>query len=632
MPAIPCLSLRRGAAIASPAVTMSVAESAAVIADLRRARRRQRVAAIHWVDALYNVYVTGIVSVVAIVLVSGAVGDGKVGDDALADVRAHGPAVLGLLVALAVFSGLRSGSRGGPLALERPDVRHVLLSPVDRGVALRGPAWRQLRFLTAVGAAVGAVAGQLALRRLPGNPLEWLLVGAVFGVTVVGLGFGSALLAAGLKVPSWLASIVGGLLVVWSVGDIVGSAPMAPASVVGRLAIWPVHFDAFGLVGPVLAAIVVLAGMRFVAGTSLESAERRTALVGQMRFAVTLQDLRTVLVLRRQLAQERPRSRPWIPAVRRRPVWPVFHRGLRSVLRWPVSRIVRVLLLAAIAGLSLRGIWHGTTPLVVLAGLAMWVAALDAAEPLGQEVDHPGRTDEFPLERGVLFMRHLPITLVVTMVVGLVAAAVAAAPFGSPIPVGPAIVVGLSMGLLAACGAVVSVVQGAPDPVNSISMMTPEIAGMGTVYRTAFPPALGVLGTVPLLAARASVRGIQDPPPVPAAANVAVLLGSIAVLVAGWVRFRDDIHDFMATASEQMSPTKVAERQAAERRSEEEREAEALAESRRIAGLPPEGDDGPKRQPSRQARAKKSTAPTPDREGVQGGSTAKPIGRRRDQK
>ena len=56
--------------------------------------------------------------------------------------------------------------------------------------------------------------------------------------------------------------------------------------------------------------------MRLVAGSSLEAAERRTELVGQLRFAVTLQDLRTVLVLRRQLAQERPRSRPWI----RRPI------------------------------------------------------------------------------------------------------------------------------------------------------------------------------------------------------------------------------------------------------------------------------------------------------------------------
>ncbi|MEZ5181260.1 MAG: hypothetical protein R2702_05225 [Acidimicrobiales bacterium] len=615
-------------------MSMTVEQSAAVLADLRRARRKQRVAAIHWVDALYQVYVTGIVSVVIIVLVSGWVGDGDVSAGALADVRDHGPAVMGLLVALAIFSGLRAGSRGGPLALEKPDVRHVLLSPVDRGVALRGPAWRQLRFLTAVGAAVGAVAGQLALRRLPGNPLEWLLVGAAFGVTVVGLGFGCALLASGLKLPGWAASLVGGLLLAWAAGDIVGSLPASPTSFVGALAVWPVHVDPLGALGPVLAGIAVLVGMRFVDGTSLEAAERRTALVGQMRFAVTLQDLRTVLVLRRQLAQEKPRSRPWIPAIRRHPRWPVLHRGVRSVARWPISRIVRVVLMAVIAGLSLRGVWHGTTPLVILAGIAMWVAALDAAEPLGQEIDHPGRTDQFPIERGVVFVRHLPITLLVSIATGLLAAAVAAAPFGDGVGWGPALVTGVALGMLAACGAVVSVVQGAPDPVDTLSMVTPEIAGTRTVYRTAFPPALAVAGTLPLIAARASVRGIQDPPPVPAAVNVTMVLTGVAVLVGGWVRFRDDIHGFMAEAAENMSPTKAAERMAEERRGEEEREADVLAESRRIAGLDDDGEDqgagAAKRPPSRQARAKKPTAPSTP--GVRGGTSAKPIGRRRDQK
>lgn len=615
---------------------MTIEASSEVLADLRRARRKQRVAAIHWIDALYQVYITGLVSVVLIVLVSGWVGDGDVSPQTLTDIEANGPAALGLLVALAILAGLRSGSRGGPLALEKPDVRHVLLSPIDRGVALRGPAWRQLRFLVAVGAAVGAVAGQLALRRLPGNAVEWLAVGALFGVSIVGLGYGCALLASGLKLPGWAASLVGGVLVAWAVGDLVGSLPASPTSFVGTLPLWPISFDPAGIVGPVLALVVVLLGMRFVAGTSLESAERRTSLVGQMRFAVTLQDLRTVLVLRRQLAQERPRAKPWVRAVRRTPRWPVLHRGVRSVARWPVSRIVRVVLMAFVAGLSMRGIWHGTTPLVILAGLAMWIAALDAVEPLGQEIDHPGRTDEFPIERGLLYLRHLPITIIVSMVTGLIAAGFAAAPIGSDIPFGSAAVAGLSMGLLAACGAVVSVVQGAPEPVDQLSMVTPEVAGARTVYRTAFPPALAVAGTLPLLAARASVRGVQDPPPVPAAINVAIVLTGVAVLVGGWVRFRDDITAFMAQAADNMSPTKTAERMAEERRSEEEREREALAESRRIAGLP-DGDEGgdddgaatTKRPPSRQARAKKPSAPSTP--GVRGGTTSKPIGRRRDQ-
>lgn len=611
-------------------MSLTVAESAEVIAALRRARRKQRVAKIHWVDALYQVYVTGIVAVAIVVVVSGFIGDGEVGAQGVLDVKQHGPAAMGLAVALAIAMGLRSGSRGGPLALERPDVRHVLLSPVDRGVALRGPAWRQLRFLVAAGAGVGATAGQLALRRLPGNGLAWMAVGAAFVVTLVVIGFGCALVASGLKLKGWIASLLGGVLVAWAAADLVGKAPTAPTSFAGRLAIWPLHVDLIGLVGPVLGLVLVGVGMRFVAGTSLEAAERRTALVGQMRFAVTLQDLRTVLVLRRQLAQEHPRSKPWIRASGRTPKFPVWHRGLRSVLRWPTSRLVRMLILAAVAGFALRGVWSGTTPLVVLAGLALWIGALDAAEPLGQEIDHPGRTDAFPLPRGELFVKHLPIAGAVSVTTGLLAAAVAAAPFGASVPAGPAVITGIMAGVLAATGAVISVVQGAPDPVDTLSMVTPEIAGTRTVYRTSLPPAMAILGTLPLLAARASFRGAQQPPPVAAAVNVAILLSVLVFLVGGWVRFRDEIHRWMADAAAQMSPTQVAERQRQERLDAEAREAEALAESRRLAGLPAEGGKAPSAQQRAKAKSKPPVSPPP--EGVRGGTSAKPIGRKRDQK
>lgn len=588
-------------------------------------------ASIHWIDALYQVYITGLVSVVIIVLLSGAIGDGEVSPAGVADVEKYGPAAAGLLVALAVFLGLRSGSRGGPLALERPDVRHVLLSPVDRGVALRGPAWRQLRFLLAVGAAVGAATGQLVVRRLPGNAFEWIVFGALFGVTVVGLGYGSALLASGLNIKHWVASLVGGLLVAWSVGDLLGKVPLSPFTVVGHIAVWPLEPDWVAIAGVLLAVVLVVLGMRWVSGISLEAAERRTALVGQMRFAVTLQDLRTVLVLRRQLSQEHPRSKPWIRAARRTPKYPVWHRGVRSVARWPLSRIVRALLMAAIAGFSMRAVWNGTTPLVVLAGLALWIAALDAAEPLGQEVDHPGRTDTFPLPRGQIFILHLPILLVVSVVVSLLGAAVAVAPIGASVPVGPGIFAAVMAGIFAACGAAISVVQGAPDPVDTLSMVTPEIAGTRTVIRTALPPALAVLGLMPLLAARASELGVQDPPPMAAAMNVAIPLVFVVVLVGGYIRFRDEIRIWMAEASAQMSPTKVAERQREERLADEAREREALAESKRIA-KEAGGSAAQRAKAKQQPKPKTSKPVSPPPEGVRGGTSAKPIGRKRDQK
>ena len=56
--------------------------------------------------------------------------------------------------------------------------------------------------------------------------------------------------------------------------------------------------------------------------------------------------------------------------------------------------------------------------------------------------------------------------------------------------------------------------EGAPDAVDVLALTTPEIAGSRTVIRTAWPPGLAVLGTLPLLAARAAARpGIPCTPP-----------------------------------------------------------------------------------------------------------------------
>lgn len=619
-------------------MSTTIADPAAVVADLRRARRKQRVAAIHWVDALYQVYITGLLAVVAIVLISGLVGDEQVTGTALADVTDHGPALLGVLAALAVFGGLRSGSRGGPLALEQPDVRHVLLSPINRGVALRGPAWRQLRFLAFAGAAVGAAAGQLALRRLPGNDAEWLVFGALFVVALVLLQFGSALLASGTGLARWAATGLGAALIGWSVADVAGTAPMALGTVAGRLALWPIGADPLALAAIASAAGLVAVGLVLVGGTSLEAAERRTALVGQLRFAVTLQDLRTVLVLRRQLAQERPRRNPWVRSLDRSPQYPVWHRGLRSLARWPASRILRVVLLASVAGAAMRGVWAGTTPLIVVMGISLWIATLDAVEPLGQDIDHPGRTDGFPFDRGELHLKHLPVVALISLAAGLVAGGAASIPVGDPLPVEVALVVGAVAGLLAGCGAVVSVIQGAPDAVDVLSMATPEIAGARTVLRTALPPGLAVLGTVPVLAGRAAELGAADPPPVVAALTVVFPLLSVGVLFGAWVRYRDDLRIWMRDAMEQASPIKAAERAAAEREAAEgdggkDTDGDDDAGSDGAEG----GDDGddegerPRPKPKPRPRPKPKPRPAPTAPGTRGGTSPKPIGRRRDQ-
>jgi hypothetical protein len=526
------------------------------LGEWRKYRRAKHLVDVHWVDVLYRAYLTGIVALVALVVASDAIGDTPVDRAGIRDVLHHGPGWIGGIAALAIAMGLRSGSRGGPLALERADVRHILLAPVDRTSALRAPAIRQLRFSLFLGAVAGAVAGQLAEHRLPGSTAAWVATGALGGLTAAGLGAGSAYVAGGLRLPRWITSLIGVGLVAAAVLDGTGVTSWSPTESFGRLLLWPLHFDPLGLVWVVVAAVLVGLGMVFVGAVSLESAERRSTLVGQLRFAATMQDLRTVIVLRRQLALELPRARPWVRIrVRGSGRMPVFVRGLRGVLRWPAARVARLGLLAIVAGAALRGAWSGTTPLVLVAGFAMFIAGLDGVESLAQEVDHPSRRDASPREAGEIHFGHIPVSLIVLLVTGGIAAGVAAIPGTGAVPGGVAAVLALPLALGGASGALVSVLgfQGTGSATaDTLAVIQPEAQGIRLAFRTVWPPALGVIGALPVLAARAAVDDGRSGPGAAAAALAGV--AALFVLVSGWVRVRDRIAEWWRGQMEQAFP------------------------------------------------------------------------------
>jgi hypothetical protein len=510
------------------------------LVDWRQFRRKKRVADIHWIDALYQAYLTGIVCLVAVATASSAVGDEPTTAEQLRSILANGPGWLGGMAAFTIALGLRSGSRGGPLALERAEVRHVLLAPVDRTSALRAPAVRQLRFLAFVGLLVGGIAGNLASKRLPGEGLAWIGTGALAGLTVVGLSVGAALVAATTRLPRWLASMIGVALVALAVADgtdVLAGSPTAPF---GDLVLWPLELDLVGVVYVAVAALAVGTGIGLLGRASLEAAERRSTLVGQLRFAATMQDLRTVIVLRRQLAMELPRLRPWIRLrVRGTGRWPIFVRGLRGVLRWPAARLARLVLLGAVSGLALRGAWTGTTPLVAVAGLAMFVAALDAVEPLAQEVDHPSRRDASPLQASAIHLRHVPVGVVVMLATAAVAGLVAAAPGRGQLPADLAALVVVPLAISGLGGGLVSVLASPIGTGEGWAMAPPEVQGMRLAFRTAWPPAIAVSGALPVVVARTAVddgrtalTGAQ-----PVVVGVALLFS----LVCGWVLVRDEI-------------------------------------------------------------------------------------------
>ncbi|RTL05243.1 MAG: hypothetical protein EKK62_14985 [Acidimicrobiia bacterium] len=519
------------------------------VVDMRRRRQRRRLGNHEWGELAYRVYTTTLAAIVAVVFASGLIGDDRLDASARADFLRQAPAWFGLGAAVVVLIGIRSGARGGPLALERQDVHHLLLAPVDRAFVLRRPAVGLLSYACLGGAILTGLGAGLFDQRLGGASLPWFACGALFGATLAALAIGAGLLTSSRLTSRWVPLGIGWALVLWALGDATGYAPTAPTTWLGSIVVWPLSVDLLGLVPIGVAIALPLIGLLTIGGLSVEAATRRTALVGQLRFAVTQQDLRTVVLLRRQLAQERPRTRPWFPAtpgpVARR--FPVFARDMRSVARWPMVRVARVLVLGASIGVVARATWAGTTPLVLVMGALAYVVALDAIEPLAQDVDHPGLLGSLPEIEGMVMVKHLAEPVLVMVGVGLVA--VGAAYAVSPDPL--VWEVGLPMVLPAAFagvgGAAVTVVSEVDVSTGDDAVMPPEVAGPRLLFRTVWPPAVAVIGMLPLLAARVASEAGKDP--AAAVTTWAIPVVVLGMLIVGWVRFRADIHESIATAT-----------------------------------------------------------------------------------
>jgi hypothetical protein len=365
----------------------------------------------------------------------------------------------------------------------------------------------------------------------------------------VGITTGSALVTCSRIVPKWIPLVIAWIVFAWAIADAAGRGPVSPATYAGRLLFSPLEFSAPALVAVVLAIVLPILGARVIGGLSVEQARRRTALVGQLRFAVTQQDLRSVVLLRRNLASERPRNRPWVrwlpDLVAGR--FPTVGRDLRSVARWPIVRIARVIVLGVTAGLALRGLWSGTTPLVLVAGLAVYVAGLDCTEPLAQEVDHPQITESFPVPIGLTLARHLVQPVIVMLGVGIVglAAAYLASPDTQVLEVGWIVV--LTASLAGVAGAAVSTVSGAFVDASQSMLMPPEVAGPGMVIKTVWPPLVAIIGCLPAVFAHRAALDGGDPVQVAVTVGIPVLV--VVSAIFGWVRFREDLHASMAEAT-----------------------------------------------------------------------------------
>ena len=519
---------------------------------MRSDRRRHRVEEMDWFEALYRVYLAAFLGGGAIFFLSGLVGDANFTPSDMVNVHTHTPHVLGLITALVVFIGLRSGANGGPLAIEDAEVRHVLMAPVSHAQVLRHPAIQRFRTFVFAGAIAGGTANQLLGRRVPDAPALGLFAvyGAIAGAIIGLLFVTSALLAHGLRIARWMTTAIATVFFGWQVAVTLGHTNIAgPFDFVGSLSLGWSRVHIVDVVGVVVVLVISLLSITLVGRFSLEALARRSALVSQLKFAVTLQDVRTVVLLRRQLSQEHMRVKPWVkvPRVLRRDV--VVGRGLRSMMHFPLRRVIRMKLLNITAAVALVLTWRGTTPLVVVAGLALFVLGLDVVEPLSQEVDQPDRTDALPLERGYLMAKHLVVPALASLVFLPASVLVAYIMEPTASTVGYAFLLGFIALLGGVAGAAINAVKGAPDPLggaNESLALPPEVSGLGTVIRSAWPPAVSIIACLPVLALRHGVENQGDilGNTLRAVGGVVILL----VLVSGWVRQRDAIHAFFRSA------------------------------------------------------------------------------------
>ncbi len=500
---------------------------------MRSTRRRRFVGQLdNAMEVLYRVYVVAIFGAFALAVLAGVVHDADVGAEAAGEIADKGPALLGAGVSLAALAGLRSGARGGPLAIEDAEVQYLLLAPVDRGAALRPAALRQIRMGTLAGAGLGAVAGNFAFRQLPGSPVEWLACLALFGALIPLSTLSCALLASGRRLRPAAAAAIGTVLLVWSSADILFGVTTSPATMLGVLATLPLQDSAslaLALAGVAIACATTWLGLAWLSGLSLEAARRRATLTDQLRFSASVQDLRAVVLLRRQLASETSRHRPWIrlraPALVR---WPIPRRGGQSFLRWPVPRVVRSLAMGIAAGALVVGSWNGVTPLAALPGIVLLVAAFDLVEPLAQEVDHPLRRDLLPVKQESLIVHHLiapVIAMGLVVLAGVIAAAVLGGA-GTALGVGAVMIVPTAFILL--CCAAISTTN---DPYKYV--LRPAIG----YAQTAFPIVVALISVAaPVLVARdAAGRGGS---PEAALAGVEVVLLTVAAVMAWWLGVR----------------------------------------------------------------------------------------------
>lgn len=478
---------------------MTQAIGVGALKDLSRARRRHFVEKVDIINALYKAYMVGAALLVGGSVLVGLVQSAPLGSAVQKEVVHYGPLYLGLVLGITVFMGLRSGSRGGPLALQGADVRMILLSGVPKTHFLRSKAITQVRSALPAALLIGGLIGGIAHRALGFGTVPLVLEGALVGLLAVILFFGSGYISSGLRLRKWPANFIGALVVIWSAVDVYEQSSNFPGTWIGQL-FFSQEYGLLAVFTVIIAIAIFLLGIYLVAGLSLEMLEFRARLVGTLRFAATMRDIRSVILLRRQLSGEKPRGGKspmgkmslgnGLGAI-------VAKRSLESLVRWPVERILRFLVLAVITGFSVRLLWSGSFFPLAVALFALYVAATDLLEPLSQLADRPDALSGIGVQMSRVESRLLLVPflgMIVFAVIGTLSTAIFS---GFHVALHVGLICAIPLAASSTAGAAVSILRKQKTATSAALM--PEVVAITSVIVEILPFIVVAGGFIPVV-------------------------------------------------------------------------------------------------------------------------------------
>jgi len=220
-----------------------------------------------------------------------------------------------------------------------------------------------------------------------------------------------------------------------------------------------------------------------------------------------MQDLRTVVLLRRRMNESGHRKEPWIPVGRSTGGrLPFLRRSLQSHIRMPLGSLLVLGFLAVAAGSAFAGASHGPAALALLPAPVLFVAAYFFLEPLAQEVDHPLRWEEHPVRPGHVIRGLTEAGAAFMVPLGALAALVAVPMWSRSAPMVTLAV--LPIGAVGAtAGAAVSTMMSDVSSIASNPLQS-EVFGLYVAMRIVLPllPAL-----LPFVPPTAVLAGAAEP-------------------------------------------------------------------------------------------------------------------------